>query len=304
MHFTFDPADEFSVENRRFVRDRSGKEKHLSIFGNAVINGTLDLTANTAAGFSTNGYAQASNWILGSLKSATFMMRVKPSALTSQPRLFDFGSASGNSIFLRGSAFTAGYKYNGGTTTLINSGTALTVGQEALVAMTYDARSKTTRIFLNGTQTASATTIAYEPWQLTEIAPDTRNYIGRAQWWDSSVAADNIDFRGTIDDFMVFDTALTPAEMEQMLNNITSSASPFKPAMSIHPNPVKSGNTLYISSVIPVSEIELINTLGQSIARYQNIQSQFTLPPSQKAGIYFLRILSQDGQNTHRLVIE
>jgi hypothetical protein len=304
MHFTFDPADEFSVENRRFVRDRSGKEKHLSIFGNAVINGTLDLTANTAAGFSTNGYAQASNWILGSLKSATFMMRVKPSALASQPRLFDFGSASGNSIFLRGSAFTAGYKYNGGTTTLINSGTALTVGQEALVAMTYDARSKTTRIFLNGVQTASATTIAYEPWQLTEIAPDTRNYIGRAQWWDTSEAANNIDFRGTIDDFMVFDTALTPAEMEQMLNNITSSASPFKPSLCIHPNPVKRGNTLHISSDSPLNEIELINTLGQSIARYQNIESQFTLPPSQQAGVYFLRILSQGGQNIQRLIIE
>lgn len=232
------------------------------------------------------------------------MMRVKPSALTSQPRLFDFGSASGNSIFLRGSAFTAGYKYNGGTTTLINSGTALTVGQEALVAMTYDARSKTTRIFLNGVQTASSTAIAYEPWQLTEIGLDTRNYIGRAQWWDTSEAANNIDFRGSIDDFMVFDTALTPAEMNEMLNNITATETLLKPSLKVYPNPAKSGNTINISDNTLTNEIELFNTLGQSIAKFQNIQSQFTLPSSQKAGIYFLRVLNAEGKNTLRLIIE
>ncbi len=304
MHFTFDPTDEFLVETRRFVRDKSGRDNNARIFGNAVINGTLDLTANTAGGFSSNGYAQARDAILGSLKSATFMMRVKPSALTSQPRLFDFGSASGNSIFLRGSAFTAGYKYNGGTTTLINSGTALTVGQEALVAMTYDARSKTTRIFLNGVQTASSTAIAYEPWQLTEIGLDTRNYIGRAQWWDTSEAANNIDFRGSIDDFMVFDTALTPAEMNEMLNNITATETLLKPSLKVYPNPAKSGNTINISDNTLTNEIELFNTLGQSIAKFQNIQSQFTLPSSQKAGIYFLRVLNAEGKNTLRLIIE
>lgn len=304
MHFTFDSADEYSVETRRYVRDRSGRDNDARIFGSAVINGTLDLTANTAAGFSTNGYAQARDGMLRSLKSATFMMRVKPSALTSQPRLFDFGSASANSIFLRGSAFSAGYKYNGAATTLINSGTALTAGQEALVAMTYDARSKTTRIFLNGTQTASSTAIAYEPWQLSEIALDTRNYIGRAQWWDTSEAANNIDFRGTIDDFMVFDTALTPAEMDEMLINITSAETMLKPALSFYPNPAKPGNTLNISTNTPIIEIELINTLGQSIARHQHIQSQLTLPNSLQAGIYFLKIINQDGKNTHRLIIE
>jgi len=302
--YTFDPEDVSTLGNQRFVKDKSGNNHDARVMGNAQINGTLNLTSNTAGGFSTNGYAIAPAGLLGSLKSATFMMRVKPSALTSQPRLFDFGSASGNSIFLRGSAFTAGYKYNGGTTTLINSGTALTVGQEALVAMTYDARSKTTRIFLNGIQTASATTIAYEPWQLTEIAPDTRNYIGRAQWWDTSEAANNIDFRGTIDDFMVFDTALTLTEMDEMLKNITSAETTLKPSISFYPNPAKRGSTLNISTNTPIDEIELINIPGQSIARYNNIQSQFTLPPSQKAGIYFLRILSQDGQNIQRLIIE
>ena len=42
---------------------------------------------------------------------------------------------------------------------------------------------------------------------------DSRNYIGRTQWWDSSVAADNQDFRGTINSLALYDTALTAAEL-------------------------------------------------------------------------------------------
>ena len=48
---------------------------------------------------------------------------------------------------------------------------------------------------------------------LAEIAPDTRNYIGRTQWWEGSEANNNQDFCGTIDGFSLYDVCLTQKEI-------------------------------------------------------------------------------------------
>jgi hypothetical protein len=169
IDYRFEAADVYTTNSIKYLTDKSGKGNDATIYGSAAINGTLDLTANTAAGFTTNGYAMAPTGILNNLRSCTFLAKVKASSLTSAPRIFDFGSASSNSFLLRASAFTAGLKYNGGSTTLINSSTSLTAGTEAKVAVTFDAKTKTTKIYHNGAETASATTIAYEPYQLTAI---------------------------------------------------------------------------------------------------------------------------------------
>jgi hypothetical protein len=172
------------------------------------------------------------------------MVKIQPASLTSQPRIFDFGSASGNSYIFACSCFYCRFKYNGGTTTLINSSTALTANQEAKVAMVYDAKTKVTKVYLNGTETASASTILYEPYQLTGIGPDSRNYIGRAQWWDTSEAANNVDFKGTIDDFFLFDIALTPAEILQLQTSIDNIHSDRLNSFKISPNLVEKNSTL------------------------------------------------------------
>jgi hypothetical protein len=48
---------------------------------------------------------------------------------------------------------------------------------------------------------------------LAKAALDIRNYIGRTQWWNSNYASDNVDFKGTIDDFKLYNTALTRKEI-------------------------------------------------------------------------------------------
>ena len=52
-----------------------------------------------------------------------------------------------------------------------------------------------------------------EGYQLEELAADTRNYIGRTQWWDGSYAADNQDFCGTISGLRLYDICLTREEI-------------------------------------------------------------------------------------------
>lgn len=296
--YNFETDDFYTIGTTKYVRDKSGNNNDATILGNAVINGTLELSANTSAGFNTNGYALVPSGILSNLRSYTFLAKIKPASLASQPRIFDFGSASSNSIFLRASAFTAGLKYNGGTTSLINSTKTLTTNNEAKVAMVYDVKTKITKVYLNGTETASASTILYEPYQLTGIGTDNRNYIGRTQWWDTSVAADNVDFKGTIDDFYLFDIALTAAEISQVQSGYTSinSLSVFEP--EIYPNPVeKNGYFAILGNKKSNFEngkiaLEIRNSLGQIFYEKRNIFAPQKLKAPADSGLYFVNLTS------------
>ena len=178
---------------------------------------TLDLTANTATGFfATNKYGTAPEGLLKGLRSYTVLVSINATSLTGQPRIYDFGSASGNSLFLRANALSAGIKLNGGTTTMTNGKTALQVNTDYKLAVSYDAATHITRVYINGVEDASGTENQNEPYMLYEVAADTRNYIGRTQWWDSSYANDNQDFRGTIGGLRLYDVTLTQKEICQL----------------------------------------------------------------------------------------
>ena len=296
IDYRFEAADVYTTNSIKYLTDKSGKGNDATIYGSAAINGTLDLTANTAAGFTTNGYAMAPTGILNNLRSCTFLAKVKASSLTSAPRIFDFGSASSNSFLLRASAFTAGLKYNGGSTTLINSSTSLTAGTEAKVAVTFDAKTKTTKIYHNGAETASATTIAYEPYQLTTIGANTRNYIGRTQWWDSSVASSNVDLVGTIDDFQVYDIVLTATEIAQAQSGNSTDIHDlsYRP-VTVSQNPVAKNTAIILHCDLPANNLqdlkaELFNPMGQLIYSSYYHSSEITLPAATTSGIYFARL--------------
>jgi hypothetical protein len=173
----------------------------------------LDMTDNTASGFAANKYGLAPTGLLTGLRSYTFLVTINAKSLAGQPRIYDFGSGSGNSVFLRANPLSAGIKYNGGTTTMVNSPVQLQTNKEYKLAVIYEAATKTTHIYIDGEEMVAGTANQVEPYELALLAADTRNYIGRTQWWDSSYAADNIDFRGTIDKFQLYDVALTRQEI-------------------------------------------------------------------------------------------
>ncbi|MCR5132208.1 MAG: BNR-4 repeat-containing protein [Prevotella sp.] len=174
---------------------------------------TLDLTKNTAAGFSTNKYGLAPEGLLSGLRSYTFLLTATAKSLTKAPRFYDFGSGSGNSVFLRANPLSAGIKLNGGTTTMVNGATTLTTGREYKLAVVFEASTHTTRIYIDGVEDASGTANQNEAYMVAEVATDNRNYIGRTQWWDSNYKADNVDFVGVIDGLKLYDVALTREEI-------------------------------------------------------------------------------------------
>ncbi|MBQ3781578.1 MAG: glycoside hydrolase family 88 protein [Bacteroidaceae bacterium] len=214
LDYTFDEADVFTQGASTYVIDHSAHERHAQLMGSARIGADgLDLTQNTATGFSTNGYLLLPSHLLDSLRSYTVSAELTPQSLYRQPRLYDFGSASGNSVFLRLNALAAGLKYNGGTTTLVTTPDQLRENETVKMAVTFDARTQTTCVYVDGELMTSSTNIVREPYELTRVAADEHNYIGRTQWWNTNVANDNPDFCGTLRNFRLYSLALTPDEL-------------------------------------------------------------------------------------------
>ena len=173
----------------------------------------LDLTANTASGFASNSFGLAPEGLLSGLRSYTVILSANIQTMTKQPRFYDFGGGSGNSLFLRADALSAGIKYNNGTTTMLTSSTKLQTGKDYKLAVTYDAATRVTRIYIDGEEDVSGTAVTSEPYMIYEAAGDARNYIGRTQWWDGSYSADNQDLCGTVAAFSLYDVCLTRKEI-------------------------------------------------------------------------------------------
>ncbi len=311
LHYTFAPQDVYEENGTKFLKDQSGRLHDAEIKGSAVINGTLDLTRNTPKGFSSNGYLIVPSNILGNMRSYTFFLRAIPKNLSSQPRFYDFGSDSGNSIFGRANKLSAGVKYNNGTTAMVNANKQLQTETEACVAFTYDAGTRTTRIYWNDEIVGNGTNIIREPYEVATVASDLRNYIGRTQWWDSSVAADNADFCGQIDDFYIFDIALNPDEIAKLYEKVTSVESISTEgqdvkAWRLSQNVCEPGAALNIYSTNTSKiHLEIFNSNGQLIRHIPNLTSGSYFNAPMEKGMYFVHITpSPDKKQTEKLIIK
>ena len=310
--YTFEEADTYTRGGVTYVSDKSGNKRDAAIYGNARINGALDLTSNTLSGFSTNGYAVVPGKTLDSLRSYTFFMKVNPVRLDKQPRLYDFGSSSSNSVFGRASKLTAGLKYNGQATKMVDASGALPTGTDTYVAFVFDAKTATTKIYVNGVQTASGTAVTYEPRHLVAIGADLRNYIGRTQWWDSSVASDNADYCGKIDDFCLFNIALTEQEiknLQQTVNSIPEVAAKGE-AFSFYPGVMSLNGKVWIayeftSDEFSGLEVKVVDMQGKVIQKLFPTSNPVVISGISHSGLYVVQASNlQQKRWVGKLVVE
>lgn len=215
---------DFDNVDGNIVPDVSGKGLDAVIIGNAKVDdGKLDLTANTADGWDTNGYMNVPHDFLQGVRSYTVVQQISGGTDVKDPRLYDFGMNTGNSIFTRlnttsGNRYQAGIKYAGGTTLMVAGGT-YPAGEYWLVT-SYNAVTKATTVYTVAADgkivtQVSGTDVTYQAYQIAGATD--RNYIGRSQWAnDKDNRGNNQDFNGTIDNFMFFNTALTLEEIAQI----------------------------------------------------------------------------------------
>ncbi|MCH5186890.1 MAG: BNR-4 repeat-containing protein [Oscillospiraceae bacterium] len=220
---------DFNNVDGNIVPDVSGNGLDAEVKGSKANfdNGKLDLTANTADGWDTNGYLNVPHDFLKGVRSYTVVQKISGGTDRQDPRLYDFGMNSGNSMFTRlntrdGNRYQAGVKYAGGTTLMVQGGAYLS-GEYWLVT-SYNAATKTTTVYTvdsdnNIVTQATGTNVTYQAYQIAGATD--RNLIGRGQWYtDTANRGNNQDFNGTIDNFMFFNTALSEDEIKEVTATI------------------------------------------------------------------------------------
>ncbi|XEC96517.1 LamG-like jellyroll fold domain-containing protein [Paenibacillus tarimensis] len=124
-------------------------------------------------------------------------------------RIFDFGNNTNQYLFLTpssGGANSLRFSIkNGGSEQLIQT-SQLPVGEWVHVAVTLG--GGTAKLYVNGEEKASASNFTIKP---SDFKP-SQNYIGKSQWPDPL-------FNGMIDEFRVYNYALSAEEIQAAMNN-------------------------------------------------------------------------------------
>ena len=298
LKYDFELSDFYNEDGIRYVKDKSNNKNEAQIFGNAVIDGTLNLLKNTTTGFKENGYLMLPNNILDDLRSYTVLVKIYPENLNKSPRIFDLGINCNNSIFGRLNTLCVGLKYNSNPTSVILSDTQLQTRTEQYLAYTFDAKTKISKIYIDGVEVANDNIIGYEPYQITNVGPNIRNYVGRTQWWDTSSSGSNSDFCGMIDNFHLYNIALTEDEIRKQQFQTNDNEIIIKPVRDIQfKNLYKINEPIIItnnSSEENICKIEIYNLNGEKVIS-EIIHNQYTdIGSICNPGVYVIKISDKD----------
>jgi PKD repeat protein len=205
-------AEDTTVEVRRGASDGE-------LLGTAQISGSVEVPrADGQAGFGRavqlNGTSQAEKvelpeGIVSGAEDVTLSAWVNWAGNQTWARIFDFGTDTSNYMFLTPSA--------GGSNNLrfaittgsgeqqINGSQPLPTGGWHHVAVTLSGTTGT--LYLDGEPIGTNNNITLNP---SDLGQTTQNWIGDSQW-----AADPL-LNGSVDDFNLFDRALTPTEIQSL----------------------------------------------------------------------------------------
>ncbi|MDO4563631.1 MAG: DNRLRE domain-containing protein [Clostridia bacterium] len=226
LKYEFEDIDVYSEGEQTYVKDKSGISGDARFMGQSgsIHDGILDLTNNTMTGSRvtpTNSYLIAPDGLTRTMRSYTVMADVKLSDLTQGYRLFAFGAGGNNAVFGRLAPLSAGAKWNAKTTQFTHSEMVLNPNRFYSVAFVYDAFESKASIYVDGVLISSGE-LTFEACDL--IGENTRNYIGRSQWWDTYYdhsAEDNPDFCGIMDNFALYSRALSAQEIAQQSTHMS-----------------------------------------------------------------------------------
>ncbi|MEU4690312.1 beta-L-arabinofuranosidase domain-containing protein [Actinoplanes sp. NPDC023714] len=148
------------------------------------------------------------------LSGFTIAMRLKIDELRTWSRAFDFGTGTTANMFLTihdgaGPRFAITTGGSGGEQRITTT-TPLPVGEWVRVAVTHDGQSG--KIYINGEIAGRNDAMTLTP---AALGAPKNNWIGRSQYGDAHLKA-------TLDEFHLFDRALTAAEIQDATGNLAA----------------------------------------------------------------------------------
>lgn len=202
-HFAFDET------SGTVASDASGNGRN-----GTLVNGPVWTAGNLNNAVNLDGVddqVDLPDGLLNGVTGCTIAAWVNPDSLSTWARIFDFGTGTTSYMFLAPQAGGTGnlrfaITTNGnGSEQQINAGAPLATGVWSHVAVTLN--GSTGILYVNGVEVGRNSSLTLSP---ASLGNTTQNYIGKAQFPDPY-------FDGRVDDFYVYNFALSPAEVTGLM---------------------------------------------------------------------------------------
>jgi fibronectin type 3 domain-containing protein len=170
----------------------------------------------------TDDYMALPAGVVSSLDTATVAAWVNLDAVTNWMRIFDFGSGTTNYMYLSPKNGANGkirfaIKVNGSSDQVIDGQAAVATGGWHHIAVTLNGATGT--LYVDGTQVGQNTAMTFKP---SDLGATTQNWIGRSQFSDPYL-------NGRVDDFRIYNRALSSTEVTSMMNGQALTTVPTAP---------------------------------------------------------------------------
>ncbi|WP_030665322.1 family 43 glycosylhydrolase [Streptomyces cellulosae] len=226
LHYGFDET------GGSIARDSSGHGYHgtyvgTPAFGTGVEGGSFKMSGGTSS-----PYVKIPNGVLKGADSVTVSTYAKWKGGDSFQWLFGLGPDSDKYLFATpsnggSSLYAAITKASWSAESKLTAGSQLTPGEWKHVTVTLDGSTGTMVLYVDGVEAARATGVTAKPSELYDASKDRSGYIGRSLY-----SADPY-FGGEVDDFRVYNRALTAAEVLELSGNTTGIAKATHPALRV-----------------------------------------------------------------------
>lgn len=199
LHYTFDGATGNTISDTSGNKNDGLLEGKATLVPEGKLAGALNLDG-------TSGFVRLPQALLAGQHDLTIATWVKPDALGTWARIFDFGSGTDNWMFLTLNDFTNATRFavlpKGSSENLL-TGPVFPGGTDwHHVAVVISGNTYT--LYIDGMQAASVSNMQNFPARLGET---TQNYLGKSQFEPDPM------FDGKLDDFRIYKRALNAQEL-------------------------------------------------------------------------------------------
>ncbi|WP_069772476.1 family 43 glycosylhydrolase [Streptomyces sp. LUP30] len=229
LHYGFDE------NGGNIVRDSSGHGYHgtyvrTPAFGTGVEGGSFKMSGGSST--SDSPYVKIPNGVLKDVDGVTVSTYVKWKGGDNFQWLFGLGPDSDRYLFATpsnggGKLFSAITKATWSGEKQMIGGSQLTPGEWKHLTVTLDGATQTAILYVDGAEVARVNGVTVKPSELYDSAKDASGYIGK------SLYSPDPYFAGEVDDFRIYNRALTPAEVLELAGNTTGIASATHPALKV-----------------------------------------------------------------------
>ncbi|MDQ0936717.1 family 43 glycosylhydrolase [Streptomyces turgidiscabies] len=229
LHYDFDET------GGSIVRDSSGHGYHgtyvrTPAFGTGVHGGSFKMSGGNSS--SGSPYVKIPGGVLKGANGVTVSTYVKWKGGDNFQWLFGLGPDNNRYLFATpsngaGKLFSAITKATWSGEKQMIGGSPLTAGEWQHVTVTLDGATETAILYVNGAETARVSGVTIKPSDLYDASKDYSGYIGK------SLYSPDPYFGGEVDDFRIYNRALTPAEVLELGGNTTGIATVTHPALKV-----------------------------------------------------------------------